>query len=202
MTGQRDAQKQAGRVQESGSLWVVSEALTRTAPEQGQHKCQEDARYNHPLSSLQPLPQMLCHSMEGHLVSDSCPLPWGQRVASLDVPAQHFRETVEMVQGGHHIWALKGTGCAGGGPYVLPAQHALILHLAEGTWGTSLDEKKRGNRGAGKGNPCGVGQQAVCGERGAGQTAEMCLGSWPRVALHLGQNWGSTAVAVLRDVAR
>lgn len=41
-----------------------------------------------------------------------------------------------MVQGGHHIWALKGTACAGRGPYALAAQHALLLYLAEGTWQT------------------------------------------------------------------
>lgn len=55
---------------------------------------------------------------------------------SPDMPAQHFRETGEMVQGGHHIWALKGTACPGRGPYVLAAQHALLLYLAEGTWQT------------------------------------------------------------------
>lgn len=49
-----------------------------SSPEQGQHKCQEDARYEHPQSSLQPLPQALCHSTEGHLVCDSCSPPWGQ----------------------------------------------------------------------------------------------------------------------------
>lgn len=65
---------------------------------------------------------------------------------SLDMSAQHFRETVDMVQGGHHIWALKGTAYAGRGPYVLPAQQALLLYLTEGTWQNCLDGKNRDNR--------------------------------------------------------
>lgn len=60
----------------------------------------------------------------------------GTGIPSPDMPAQHFREAGEMVQGGHHIWALKGTACAGRGPYALAAQHALLLYLAEGTWQT------------------------------------------------------------------
>lgn len=125
---------------------------------------------------------------------------------SLEVPSQHLREIMGMVQGGHHIWALKGAGCAGTGPYVLPAQLALLLYLAEGTWQNYLDGKNRDNRGAGKGNPCGLGQQAVCGESGAGQL-QRCLwapgpGGCTRRSTALGQNQGSPAVAVLRDVAR
>lgn len=139
----------------------------------------------------------------------------GRRVTSPGVPAQPFRGTVEMVQGGHHIWALKGTACAGRGPYVLSAQHAFLGYLAEGTWQNCLYGKNGDKRGAGKGSPCGVGQQAVCGERGQGEGDTFCRGVYRNhrapdpwglasrsTTLHLGQNWGRAAVAGLRDVAR